>query len=68
MCMYVCMYVCISSCSNEQKQYLLDVGIFVVLQSILDDLNLSADVVAEVFCVIACLSDIGKIPLEYSWC
>ncbi len=35
-------------------------GIFVVLQSILDGLILSAGVIAEVFCVIACLSDICK--------
>lgn len=54
-------YFC-SSCSSEQKQYLLDVGIFVVLQSILNSLTLSADVIAEVFCVIACLSDICKLP------
>lgn len=54
-------YLC-CSCSSEQKQYLLDVGIFVVLQSILDSLTLSADVIAEVFCVIACLSDICKFP------
>ncbi len=47
-------------CSSDQKQDLLDVGIFAVLVSILNGLILSANVIAEVFCVIACLSDICK--------
>lgn len=56
------------SCSSEQKQYLMDVGIFIVLQSILDGFIHSTDVIAEVFCVIACLSDIRKFCFYMSVC
>lgn len=46
------------SCSDEQKQYLLDVGIFGDLQLIVDGFMYNSYVIAEAFCVIACLSDL----------
>ena len=49
--------VYVISCSDDQKQYLLDIGIFADLQSILDSCIHDASVITEAFCVIACLSD-----------
>ena len=59
-CVTKVVFGCIYSCSNEQKQYLLDVGIFSVLQSILDSYIFKPDVIAEVLCVVACLCDIRE--------
>ena len=58
---FLCDWNC--SCGNDQKQYLLDIGIFAVLQSILDGFTQTASVIMEAFCVIACLSDICKFSL-----
>ena len=45
-------------CNSDQKQYLLEVGMFSVLQDILDGFIHNAGVIMEALCVIACLSDL----------
>lgn len=50
----------ICSCSDKQKEYLLSAGIFADIQTILDEFMDNGDVIAEVFCVIACLSDLCR--------
>lgn len=63
-CMLGVVIICsCCSSSNEQKEYLLDVGIFGDLQCILDGFIDNPDVITEVLCVIACLSDICMCKL-----
>lgn len=49
------------SCSDDQKEYLMDVGIFADLQAILDNFVSNPRVIAEAFCIIACLSDLSEL-------
>ena len=48
------------SCNNEDKNYLIKIGMVEDLKKIVDGFMYNADLIAEAFCVIACLSDMGK--------
>ena len=54
-------------CSDGQKNYLMDVGIFSDLQIILDKFFQTPRVITEALCIIACLSDLRKYNIVNGW-
>ncbi len=46
--------------SNLYKEYMVTIGIVGDLSRILDDFVADPEVITEVFCVIACLADLGE--------
>ena len=52
-----------SRCKDDDKNYLISIGMVGDLKTIVDGFMYNADLIAEAFSVIACLSDMGK-PLQ----
>lgn len=62
-------YICLHNphypprCKDDDKNYLISIGMVGDLKTIVDGFMYNADLIAEAFSVIACLSDMGK-PLQ----
>ena len=48
-------------CKDDDKNYLISIGMVGDLKTIVDGFMYNADLIAEAFSVIACLSDMGKL-------
>ena len=62
---YIIMHVCwctqqLHRCRDKDKDYLISIGMVGDLKNIVDGFMYNADLIAEAFSVIACLSDMGK--------